>query len=101
MSMSEICASVVELWLGWNAGYARDLRRLSAYQNLPTVGIVSECEHPPNASWSPVMIQSGIFTLPWIYALWNRMKIGFDASKPNPSRSDTSEAANLSSGHLR
>jgi hypothetical protein len=30
------------------------------------------------------MIQSGIFTFPWIYALWNRMKIGFDALQVEP-----------------
>lgn len=47
------------------------------------------------------MIQSGISTFPWIYTWWNRMKIGLDFYKPNPSRSDTSEAASSLSGYLR
>ena len=32
--------------------------------DLLDADIISECEHHPNASWSPVMIQSGIFTFP-------------------------------------
>ena len=47
------------------------------------------------------MIQSGIFTFPWIRILWNRMKIGLNFSKSNPSRSDTSEAASFLLDYLR
>jgi len=82
---------------------ARDLRHSSAYQyhNLPDVCIASRCKYSLGISWSPAMIQSGISTFPWIHTLWNRMKIGLDFSKSNPSRSDTSEAASSLSGYLR
>ena len=63
---------------------ACDLCHLSAYHDLPDACIISECKLPLNASRSPAMIQSGISTFPWIYALWNCMKIGLDCSQVEP-----------------
>ena len=51
------------------------------HHDLPNAGIISKCKHPLNVPRSPVMIRSGILTFPWIYALWKRMKIGFDSFK--------------------
>lgn len=67
---------------------------LSAHYNLPNACIVSERKHSLDV-WSPAMIQSGIFTFPWIYALRNRMKIGLDFFQAESVTSDTSEAANM------
>ena len=97
--MFDVCVRVV----AGTERDARDLRHSSAYQyhNPPNVCIASKCKYSLNISWPPEMIQSGISTFPWIHTWWNRMKIGLDFSKPNPSRSDTSEAASSLSGYLR
>ena len=57
----EVGHPAFELWLGWN-----EMRVTWSLVRLPQPSGRVHCKHPLNASWPPAMIQSGIFTFPYL-----------------------------------
>ena len=74
----------------WARMNASELRHMTttyhflAYRDLPAAITIPTCEHSLEISWSPAMIQSGIFDFPCVFALWDGMKIGLSFTKAEP-----------------